>query len=152
MPSNKREYTSSSEDEAEGEGGSIDERKPITRIDNDSDFDPSLVSSPSPKKAKISKLIPPIKAKTKSSTSNTTPTKPKPKPKGQLSPKPTKESSTPARGQELKMLYTIMCPKRVGVNWTDVASQLPGRDGKACQNKWARMQGKLMQAIEDLGE
>ncbi|WVQ93830.1 hypothetical protein IAU59_000908 [Kwoniella sp. CBS 9459] len=155
MPSVKREYTSSEEESL------LNDHKPDIAGDTDqgdSDFEPT--PSPLPKKAKASTDS--SKAKTKSATST-----PQKKTKRtddnsstpDLTPKKAGSTASPGgkkmgswSGDELKTLYTIMCPKRVGVNWSDIAGQIPGRDAKACQNKWARMQGKLMQAIEDLGE
>ncbi|WWC85782.1 uncharacterized protein L201_000648 [Kwoniella dendrophila CBS 6074] len=82
------------------------------------------------------------------------------KPKPETSPSSSKKSKAenPGKkmgswsGEELKLLYSIMCPKRTGVNWNEVASQIEGRDAKACNNKWSRIQTKFMQAIENLGE
>ncbi|OCF36116.1 hypothetical protein I316_01988 [Kwoniella heveanensis BCC8398] len=153
MPAVKREYTSSEdENNHEQDDHSLVDHKPD--VGNDSDFQPSLSPSPSSKKKKA-KPSTPSKAKTVKSVTST-PTKKKSN-KSDVSPK--KEPTTPGvrkvgawSGEELKALYNILCPKRVGVNWADVANQMPGRDTKSCQNKWARMQAKLMQAIEDLGE
>ncbi|ORX34686.1 hypothetical protein BD324DRAFT_652950 [Kockovaella imperatae] len=104
-----------------------------------------------------------------SSPSDTSPTTPSKKAKGKAatsSPAKVKSESSssgdsgevqgkktgPWFGEELRMLYSIMCPKRTGVKWDEVAAQIPGRDVKSCTNKWARVQGKIMEAIEALGE
>ncbi|GFZ50764.1 hypothetical protein JCM24511_08522 [Saitozyma sp. JCM 24511] len=92
------------------------------------------------------------------SKSATTP-KGKGKPRSSVTPSPKKHAvgNSPKKmgawsGDELKALYNIMCPKRTGVKWDDVAAQIAGRDVKACMNKWARMQSKIQQAIEALGD
>ncbi|KAL1407116.1 hypothetical protein Q8F55_006530 [Vanrija albida] len=53
---------------------------------------------------------------------------------------------------ELRRLYETLQPRRVGVNWAEVTAAMPGRTVKSCQNKWARMQSKIIAAVEDLGE
>ncbi|WRT63686.1 uncharacterized protein IL334_000609 [Kwoniella shivajii] len=87
----------------------------------------------------------------KSESEQGTPSKSKSTPKKSKVDSPEKRMG-PWSGEELKLLYSIMCPKKVGVSWNDVAGEIQGRDTKACQNKWSRMQGKIMQAIEDMGE
>ncbi|OCF59687.1 hypothetical protein L486_02359 [Kwoniella mangroviensis CBS 10435] len=91
-------------------------------------------------------------AKSKKTKSNTnTPTKSiEKKPKVPLNTSGKKMGSW--SGEELKLLYSIMCPKKTGINWNEVASQIEGRDAKSCNNKWTRTQSKILQAIEDLGE
>ncbi|WVW81761.1 hypothetical protein I302_103757 [Kwoniella bestiolae CBS 10118] len=105
--------------------------------DIDKDIKPSLISTP--------KTNTPTKNKNKS---------PSKKPKTNNSPTTSNLGKKMGSwsGEELKLLYSIMCPKKTGINWSEVASQIEGRDTKACQNKWARMQSKIMQAIEDMGE
>ncbi|WVQ62606.1 uncharacterized protein L199_000753 [Kwoniella botswanensis] len=75
-----------------------------------------------------------------------------------MAKKPKVQLNTPGRkmgswsGEELKLLYSIVCPKKTGINWNEVASQIKGRDAKSCNNKWTRIQNKILQAIEDMGE
>ncbi|WWC99283.1 hypothetical protein V866_006179 [Kwoniella sp. B9012] len=75
-----------------------------------------------------------------------------------IAKKPKVQLNTPGRKmgswsrEELKLLYSIMCPKKTGINWNEVAGQIEGRDAKSCNNKWTRLQSKILQAIEDMGE
>ncbi|RSH80648.1 uncharacterized protein EHS24_009232 [Apiotrichum porosum] len=102
---------------------------------------------------------------TKSSASKATKVKvekkaSKPKPKAIKTPKTSTSASSDAGGKkmgpwaadELKELYTVMCPKRTGVKWDDVAAAIPGRDAKSCNNKWSRMQNKIMEAVMGMGD
>ncbi|WWD22400.1 hypothetical protein CI109_106891 [Kwoniella shandongensis] len=126
MPAVKREYTPSGSDNG-----------------SELDIKPSLTPPPKSKKAKT--------AKATSSTASSA--------KKTQSPK--KNNSTLSDGEkkmgawsveELKLLYTIMAPKRTGVNWNDVAGQIPGREAKSCVNKWTRMQGKILELLEAMGQ
>ncbi|RSH82315.1 hypothetical protein EHS25_006025 [Saitozyma podzolica] len=102
---------------------------------------------------------PPTPANSSKTGKSATTPKSKGKPRSSVTPSPKKRAvgDSPKKmgawsGDELKALYNIMCPKRTGVEWEDVAAQIAGRDVKACMNKWARMQNKIQQAVEALGE
>ncbi|WOO84655.1 uncharacterized protein LOC62_06G008172 [Vanrija pseudolonga] len=124
-------------------------------------------AEPAPKKAVANSS-----ASTKPSSSSTKAAKSKPasKPSSTKVAKKTATSSTTTTNHpaapaatpgdkqawtraELRYLFETLQPKRVGVNWADVAAGMPGRPRtvKSCQNKWARMQGKILAAVKDLG-
>ncbi|EJT47760.1 hypothetical protein A1Q2_04167 [Trichosporon asahii var. asahii CBS 8904] len=60
---------------------------------------------------------------------------------------PTNKKQGAWSSDELKALYDVMCPKRTGVKWDEVARAIPGRDAKSCNNK-----PKIMEMIMALAE
>ncbi|KAK8845454.1 hypothetical protein IAR55_006167 [Kwoniella newhampshirensis] len=109
-------------------------KREYTDSDSDSELDTKPSIAPSPKK----------------SMASASPKKNTPSPKKSFSSGEKKMGSW--SGEELQLLYSTMCPKKIGVNWNEVAGQIPGRDAKSCANKWMRMQGKIWQMLERMGQ